>query len=111
MRCKLLIAITVIIATLTTSCSIAEKLIYNPNINQGNYLSSNDLIKIKKGMTEEQVIYLLGTPMLKELFGEKIWYYVFRQQLGREKINQHTLKLTFNNNGILIDIKNNDLAQ
>ncbi|SPP31727.1 Outer membrane protein assembly factor BamE [Arsenophonus endosymbiont of Aleurodicus floccissimus] len=108
MRCKLLIVAAMSVVVLTAGCSIAERLVYRPDINQGNYLSASDLAKIQKGMTQQQVAYTLGTPMLKEPFGQQVWYYIFRQQPGHETVKQQTLTLTFDRNGILVDIKNND---
>ncbi|HGJ5877153.1 MAG TPA: outer membrane protein assembly factor BamE [Arsenophonus sp.] len=108
MRCKLLITAAMSVVVLTAGCSMTERLVYRPDINQGNYLSANDVAKIQKGMTQQQVAYTLGTPMLKESFGQQVWYYVFRQQSGHEKVKQQTLTLTFDRNGILVDIKNTD---
>nr|CBA71982.1 lipoprotein [Arsenophonus nasoniae] len=107
MRCKLLIAAALSVV-LTAGCSMAERLVYRPDINQGNYLSTSDVAKIQKGMTQQQVAYTLGTPMLKDPFGQQVWYYIFRQQPGHEEVKQQTLTLTFDQNGILVDIKNND---
>ncbi|MFP3029062.1 MAG: outer membrane protein assembly factor BamE [Arsenophonus sp.] len=104
MHSKLLIA-AMFIVVLIAGCSMAERFIYRPNINQGNYLYASDIAKIQKGMTQQQIIYILGTPMLKEPFGQKVWYYIFRQQLKHKKIKQQTLLLIFDRNGILIDIK------
>ncbi len=103
---KLLIAIAILACILTTSCSILERVVYNPNINQGNHLSAYNISKIKNGMTQEQIIYILGTPMLKEPFGKQIWYYIFRQQLSYKKIKQQTLIITFDINGICVNINN-----
>ncbi|MGP1939012.1 MAG: outer membrane protein assembly factor BamE [Arsenophonus sp. ET-DL9-MAG3] len=102
---KFLIFVIMFFIVLTTSCSILERFVYHPNINQGNYFSVTDVEKIKKGMTQHQIIYILGTPMIKEPFGQKVWYYVFRQQFNHEKIKQKTLTLTFDSNGVCIDIK------
>ena len=52
MRCKLLIA-AALSAVLTAGCSMAERLVYRPDINQGNYLSASDVTKIQKGMTQQ----------------------------------------------------------
>ncbi|MGP1928762.1 MAG: outer membrane protein assembly factor BamE [Arsenophonus sp. NC-WZS1-MAG3] len=107
MRCKLLI-VAMSIIVLIAGCSMTERFIYRPDINQGNYLSACDVGKIKKGMTQQQVAYTLGTPMLKELFGQQVWYYIFRQELKYKKVKQQTLTLIFDSNGILVVIKNND---
>ncbi|HEJ7115976.1 TPA: outer membrane protein assembly factor BamE [Serratia marcescens] len=106
MRCKTLTAATVVLVMLTAGCSTFEKVVYRPDINQGNYLTSTDVAKIQKGMTQQQVAYTLGTPMLQDPFGTQTWFYVFRQQPGHEDITQQTLTLTFDSAGVLTDIQN-----
>ncbi|MGP1931194.1 MAG: outer membrane protein assembly factor BamE [Arsenophonus sp. ET-DL12-MAG3] len=102
---KFLIFVIIFFVILTMSCSILERFVYHPNINQGNYLSTTDIKKIKKGMTQNEIIYILGTPMIKEPFGQKVWHYVFRQQFSYKKIKQKTLTLFFDSNNVCIDIK------
>ncbi|HEI8867672.1 MULTISPECIES: outer membrane protein assembly factor BamE [Serratia] len=106
MRCKMLTAAAVALVMLTAGCSTFEKVVYRPDINQGNYLTATDVAKIHKGMTQQQVAYTLGTPMLQDPFGTQTWFYVFRQQPGHEKITQQTLTLTFDSAGVLTDIQN-----
>ncbi|EMI5492443.1 outer membrane protein assembly factor BamE [Providencia stuartii] len=106
MRYKLLTAAALSLALMSSGCSMMERLVYHPDINQGNYLTAKDVAKIQKGMTQQQVAYTLGTPMLTDPFGTQTWYYVFRQELGHDPVKQETLTLTFDRNGILTDIKN-----
>ncbi|CDG47498.1 outer membrane protein assembly factor BamE [Serratia symbiotica] len=106
MRCKTLTAAAVVLMMLSAGCSTFEKVAYRPDINQGNYLTPTDVAKIQKGMTQQQVAYTLGTPMLQDPFGTQTWFYVFRQQPGHEGITQQTLTLTFNSAGVLTDIQN-----
>lgn len=106
MRCKTLTAAAVVLVMLTAGCSTFEKVVYRPDINRGNYLTSTDVAKIQKGMTQQQVAYTLGTPMLQDPFGTQTWFYVFRQQHGHEDITQQTLTLTFDSAGVLTDIQN-----
>ena len=106
MRYKLLTAAALSFALMSTGCSMMERLVYHPDINQGNYLTAKDVAKIKKGMTQQQVAYALGTPMMTDPFGSQTWFYVFRQELGHDPVKQETLTLTFDPNGILIDINN-----
>ncbi|HFQ6842931.1 TPA: outer membrane protein assembly factor BamE [Serratia marcescens] len=106
MRCKTLTAAAVVLVMLTAGCSTFEKVVYRPDINQGNYLTSTDVAKIQKGMTQQQVAYTLGTPMLQDPFGTQTWFYVFRQQPGHEDTTQQTLTLTFDSAGVLTDIQN-----
>ena len=106
MRCKTLTAAAVVLVMLTAGCSTFEKVVYRPDINQGNYLTSTDVAKIQKGMTQQQVAYTLGTPMLQDPCGTQTWFYVFRQQPGHEDITQQPLTLTFDSAGVLTDIQN-----
>ncbi|UDG79485.1 Outer membrane protein assembly factor BamE [Candidatus Ecksteinia adelgidicola] len=101
---KKIIVVTILFLLLTTSCSSLNQIVYQPNIDQGNYLTSTDIKKIKKGMTKKEVLHILGTPMLKDLFGTQTWFYICRQQLYRKKVRQQTLSLTFNNFDVLIKI-------
>ncbi|ABU75921.1 outer membrane protein assembly factor BamE [Cronobacter sakazakii] len=106
MRCKTLTAAAAVLLMLTAGCSTLERVVYRPDINQGNYLTSTDIAKVRIGMTQQQVAYALGTPMMTDPFGSNTWFYVFRQQPGHEDVTQQTLTLTFNSNGVLTNMDN-----
>ncbi|ETJ35469.1 Outer membrane protein assembly factor BamE, partial [human gut metagenome] len=55
MRCKTLTAAAAVLLMLTAGCSTLERVVYRPDINQGNYLTANDVSKIRVGMTQQQV--------------------------------------------------------
>lgn len=106
MRCKTLTVIAAMVVMLTAGCSTLERIVYRPDINQGNYLAPADVAKIHTGMTKQQVAYTLGTPMMQDPFGSDTWFYVFRQQPGHEAVKQQTLTMTFSKDGILTNMKN-----
>lgn len=106
MRSKILTAAAVALLLSTAGCSTLERVVYRPDINQGNYLVATDVSKIHTGMSQQQVAYTLGTPMMSDPFGSNVWFYVFRQEPGHEKVTQQTLTLTFNSSGILTNIDN-----
>ncbi len=106
MRCKLLTAAVVALVMLATGCSTLEKMVYRPDINQGNFLTPTDVAKIQKGMSKQQVAYVLGTPMVQDPFGSNTWFYIFRQQPGHEGVSQQTLTLSFDSGGTLTNINN-----
>ncbi|HET7757344.1 MAG TPA: outer membrane protein assembly factor BamE [Steroidobacteraceae bacterium] len=64
-------------ATLLCGC------VYRMNIQQGNYLEGKTVAKLEVGMTRSQVRYLLGTPMVPDLFDKDRWDYVYFFQGGR----------------------------
>jgi len=47
-------------------------------------------------MTQEQVIFILGSPMLIDQFDSSKWYYIRYIKPGGEKAQQSEIILTFN---------------
>ncbi|VFP79501.1 outer membrane protein assembly factor BamE [Candidatus Erwinia haradaeae] len=89
-----------------SGCSTLEKIVYHPNLIQGNYLVAQDVKKIHIGMNQKQVLDILGAPIVKNLFSKNIWYYIYRISLQNHSVHQQTLTLIFNSYGILIKIDN-----
>ncbi|MGL4545315.1 MAG: outer membrane protein assembly factor BamE [Plesiomonas sp.] len=107
MRCKTLTAACLLVM-LTAGCSTVEKVVYRIDVDQGNYLEQKNVSQLRQGMNKDQVLYLLGTPLLNDPFGSDTWYYIFRQQKGHENPTQQTLVLTFDTQGQLSSIKNQE---
>ncbi|MET3131068.1 outer membrane protein assembly factor BamE [Oxalobacteraceae bacterium GrIS 1.11] len=55
---------------------------YRPVIQQGNFVSQEMLSQLKPGMTREQVRFILGTPLLTDLFHADRWDFPFRLAKG-----------------------------
>jgi outer membrane protein assembly factor BamE len=70
---------------LTAGCSTLERVVYRPDINQGNYLAPTDVAKIRVGMTQQQGC-LLWYPDDVGSVWHNTWFYVFRQQPGMRKL-------------------------
>lgn len=51
-------------------------LIYKQNIQQGNALEQDDLDELYIGMNQRQVLFVLGTPSVKDPFHHNRWDYV-----------------------------------
>jgi len=75
----------------STSCSMLEKIIYHPDVEQGNYLIQDNIDKIHVGMTKKQIYNILGMPSLKDPFGSNVWYYIFRLKLQQTTYQVITL--------------------
>jgi outer membrane protein assembly factor BamE len=50
---------------------------YRIEIQQGNFISQEQVVQLKPGMSKEQVRLALGTPMLADLFHADRWDYVY----------------------------------
>ncbi|MCV2885974.1 outer membrane protein assembly factor BamE [Aestuariibacter sp. AA17] len=75
----LIIAIT---SLFLTACA---DWIYRIDIPQGNFLEQKDVDKLRINMTKEQVIFVLGRPVVEDAFDKDTWYYVYKMKRGMKK--------------------------
>jgi outer membrane protein assembly factor BamE len=71
---------------------------YKPEIQQGNYVSQDLVAQLKPGMTREQVRFLLGTPLLTDIFHADRWDYVYLREASDGKREQRRVALFFADN-------------
>jgi outer membrane protein assembly factor BamE len=70
--------------------------IYTIDIQQGNIVDQSMVDQLRPNMTKRQVLYILGSPMLKDTFHQKRWDYLFSEQRSGEDRQQKKLTLVFN---------------
>lgn len=71
--------------------------IYKPDIKQGNILTPQKVHAIKPGMTKEQVVAILGNPILVNVFLDNQMIYVYTLQPGHGKFQAQQLRVYFTN--------------
>nr|MBL8412183.1 outer membrane protein assembly factor BamE [Dechloromonas sp.] len=71
--------------TLPVACSTKPSFIneYKIDIQQGNVLTQEMVAQLKPGQTRDQVRFLLGTPLISDIFHQQRWDYVYRYQNGQ----------------------------
>ncbi|HEV2270671.1 MAG TPA: outer membrane protein assembly factor BamE [Steroidobacteraceae bacterium] len=62
---------------LLTLCVGLTGCVYRMDIQQGNYLEGKAVSQLKVGMTRSQVRYILGTPMVEDVFDNDRWDYIY----------------------------------
>ncbi|MBE1288094.1 MAG: outer membrane protein assembly factor BamE [Alteromonadaceae bacterium] len=72
----------VILVMSISSLSGCSNWIYRIDIPQGNYLDKRDVEKLRVQMTKEQVEFVLGKPVINDLFNQDTWYYVYEIKRG-----------------------------
>ncbi len=65
---------------------------YRPDVHQGNLVTSEMISQLEKGMSAEQVQFLLGIPLLRDRFHNDRWDYIY--YLNRRNGDTETRKLT-----------------
>lgn len=68
---------------------------YRPDIQQGNFISREMVAQLKEGMTQDQVRFVLGTPLLTDVFHTDRWDYPFRMTKGNGEMTASRVTLTF----------------
>jgi outer membrane protein assembly factor BamE len=68
---------------------------YRIDIQQGNFITQDQLGQLKPGMSKEQVKMVLGTPLLTDIFHAERWDYVYWRERPGEKREQRKLIVFF----------------
>jgi outer membrane protein assembly factor BamE len=74
---------------------------YRMNIQQGNYVSQEMVAQLKPGMTKEQVRYVLGTPLITDIFHADRWDYVYYYVPAYSQPQERKITVLFDKDGRL----------
>lgn len=74
---------------------------YQPDIQQGNVITPQMRSQLHVGMSKEQVLDLLGDPVLTNLFNDNHWPYVFTYQHSGGRITKKQMDLYFQNDRLI----------
>lgn len=84
---------------ITYRTSILEELpfVFKLTVQQGNILTQDLVNQVQPGMSKRQVRFVLGTPMLVDVFHENRWDYLTLQTRGRQTLESKRISLFFEN--------------
>lgn len=71
---------------------------YRIDVRQGNFVTQEMVAQLKPGLTRDQVRFILGSPLVADMFHADRWDYVYRYRRGREEVQQRTLTVFFVDN-------------
>jgi outer membrane protein assembly factor BamE len=71
---------------------------YRIDIQQGNFVSEEMVSQLKEGMTPDQVRFVLGAPLLTDIFHANRWDYPFRLQKGNGEVTTSRVTVFFKDN-------------
>lgn len=75
--------------------------VHKPTIEQGNIVTKEQISQLHKGMSEEQVRALLGSPVMEEPFNRNRLEYVYTLKQGRHASQAMRLTLLFKDNKLV----------
>jgi len=82
-----------VVAVVLSACSFFAP--YRIDVRQGNYIDQNMLAQLKRGMTRDQVRFVLGSPLVVDVFRTDRWDYVYRLKRGNGDVQQRTVSVFF----------------
>ena len=68
---------------------------YRMEIQQGNFVSQEMVSQLKPGMTKDQVRFVLGTPLVTDIFHPDRWDYVYWREAANGSREQRKLTVLF----------------
>ena len=88
--------IAIICSILISGCSnFGFPGVYKLRIQQGNVITQQMIDRLKPGMSKNQVIFVLGNPVLEDPLTKERWDYVYTIQISGEKLNKQILSIYF----------------
>ncbi|PWV73003.1 outer membrane protein assembly factor BamE [Halomonas sp. A11-A] len=78
--------------------------VYKRDILQGNLVTADMVEQLRPGMTRDDVVYVMGRPLLEAPFDANQWDYVFYLDKAYGGVERRRVTLTFDGNR-LVDIR------
>ena len=92
-------------AILLSACSLEDSIRpYRIDVRQGNLVTPEMVARLEKGMSPDQVRFVLGTPLIVDPFHSNRWDYAYRFQPGRGEATAHRLTVFFRD-GVLAEVE------
>jgi outer membrane protein assembly factor BamE len=100
--------------TVISGCSSVPRIVneYKIDVQQGNVLTQEMVSQLKPNLTKDQVRFILGTPVLMDMFHANRLDYVYRLQKGNGNVEMRKFSTFFDTNDKLIRVTGDvDAAQ
>ena len=74
---------------------------YRIDIQQGNVITQEMVAQLKPGLTRDQVKFILGSPLVADMFHTDRWDYVYMLQPGKGEVQRRRLTVIFEDNKLV----------
>ncbi len=75
--------------------------VYKMTVQQGNIVTEEMVDRLEPGMTKRQARYLLGTPLLTDMFHSDRWDYTYTIRRGHQSMETKRLTLYFTEDALV----------
>ena len=91
--------ITSLFLALTSGCSNSDSLgfpgVHKIDIQQGNLITDEMIELLRPGLTQSQVQYVMGTPLVVDTFNTSHWDYIYQYRRGDGSFEERKLRVIF----------------
>ncbi len=98
-------SILILVASLLVACANVGSLdfpgVYKISIPQGNIITQEMVDQLRPGMTKRQVIFVMGTPLVRDPFHQDRWDYIYNFQPGGGVRGQERVSVFFVNDALV----------
>jgi outer membrane protein assembly factor BamE len=106
-------SIAILVAGALSACSSVPRLVteYKIDVQQGNVLTQEMVSQLRPGLSKDQVRFILGTPMLVDMFHADRWDYVYRLRKGKTgEVETRKFSTFFDADGKLLRVAGDVIA-
>ena len=75
--------------------------VYKIDVQQGNVVTQDMVDQLRPGMTQRQVRFIMGTPLIQDTFHPERWDYLYSLKSGRSDRVQERISLNFDDNRLV----------
>ena len=75
--------------------------VYKIGIPQGNIITQDMVDQLRPGMTKRQVIFVMGTPLVRDPFHQDRWDYIYSFQPGGGERGQERVSVFFDDDQLI----------
>ena len=91
----------ILIFLMLSGCSLSRfPGVYRINIEQGNILTQEMIDQLEPGMTQRQVKFILGTPLVRDSLNQNRWDYRYLLRIGNETLKQSLVTIYFDGDNL-----------
>lgn len=83
--------------------------VYRPDVHQGNLITSEMISQLENGMTQAQVQFLLGEPLIRSALHQNRWDYTYYKNPRRGDIEMRHVAVFFDEDGRLVRVEHDPL--
>lgn len=71
------------------------------DVTQGNIIDQDMINQLRPNMNKRQVLYIMGSPMLVDIFHQRRWDYIYSEQIGGGARMQKRMSLFFDGDQLI----------